>query len=86
MSELLVNEMNAEMCLENVVLEHSKVFSIVCLFLAFQPSLPFQVVRFLLAIPVAILVGFLSCLGFGRDGVREGEPPWPGRTIDTTMS
>ncbi|TEB33256.1 hypothetical protein FA13DRAFT_196836 [Coprinellus micaceus] len=54
-----------------LVLEHSKVFSIVCLFLAFQPNFPVQVVRFLLAIPKAILVGFLSCVGFGGDGVRE---------------
>ena len=60
--------------MNTVVLTHSKAFSLACLFLAFQPGLPFQVVHFVLfTVPRAVCTGFLNCLGFGSEGVRESK-------------
>ncbi|KAF6753547.1 hypothetical protein DFP72DRAFT_901986 [Ephemerocybe angulata] len=57
----------------DTVLGHAKITSLVFLFLAFQPRFPFNVIQFFLwEIPKAIITGFLSCLGFDREGVREG--------------
>ena len=54
-------------------MQHPYISAGVLLFWAFYPQFPFHVLYFVLfVIPRSIVLGFLTCLGFEREGVRDG--------------
>ncbi len=54
-------------------MQHPYISAGVLLFWAFYPQFPFHVLYFVLVVlPRSIVLGFLTCLGFEREGVREG--------------
>jgi hypothetical protein len=70
-SKTFHKNLGSELIIKNIVFDYRDWTTVGLIVLAVYPTLPFQIIKFLLwTVPISLLVRLMRCLGFGERGVE----------------